>query len=190
MKTLFAPSGETRMARKFLAVVALVAAPLCWPFAASANLLIDYKANGAPFFTLLCTAPSGSSCSVGPNAPLGGLGLEVTATAQSNAPGTPTAADLSLTSMTILNTSRTLTQTVEILVGDTGFLIQSPPPLALNLQSTIGLLVSAGSGGTLLCQLFRPLRAAVAGCLFPGHRGDGFDSSGGHGLVGAGATFF
>src|SRR5215469_821743 len=120
------------MTRKSLAAAALVAVPLCWPFAASANLLIDYKANGAPFFTLLCTAPSGTSCSVGPNAPLGGAGLLATATAQSNAPGTPSAADLSLTTMTILNTSRTLTQTVEILVGDTGFLFQSVPPLALN----------------------------------------------------------
>jgi hypothetical protein len=136
------------MTKKLLAAVVLAATPLCWPFTASANLIIEYRANGAPTFTLLTCVPSGSSCSVGPDAPLGGLGLEATATVQSNSPGTPTAADLSLATMTILNTSRTLTQPLEILVGDTGFLRPSPLPVA-NLLSTIGLLVAGGSGGTL-----------------------------------------
>jgi hypothetical protein len=136
------------MTRKFLAAMALVVAPLCWPFAASATTMIEARVSGAPSFTLLCTASSGSSCNVGPDHPLVGSALLVTATAQSNAPGTPTAADLSLANTTIVNTSATFTQTVEILAGDTGFLSPSPPRAA-NLLSTIGGLVAGGSGGTL-----------------------------------------
>jgi len=91
------------MTKKFLAAVALSTAPLLWPLAASAGILLT--ANG----TTLCSGPSGTAC-IAPTTTLAD-GVIVSGGSNSNSPGSAVQADLFSSTVTISNPTSS-TQTV------------------------------------------------------------------------------
>jgi hypothetical protein len=138
------------MSRKFLTAVALAAAPLVCPLAASAGLLFEYSTNGGASFTPLCSGASGTVCVFGGPVALGN-GLSVSGgAANSNSPGTPTQADLFSSTVKVANLNASGTASVEFLIGDLGFTNPTAPPGSLLLASNIGGSVNTGGAGNLL----------------------------------------
>jgi PEP-CTERM motif len=138
------------MSRKLLTAVALAAAPLVWPLAASAGLLFEYSTNGGASFSSLCTATSGGVCTF--NGPVAlGNGISVSGgAADSNSPGTPAQADLFSSTVKVANLNASGTASVEFLIGDVGFTNPTAPPGSLLLASNIGGSVNTGGAGNLL----------------------------------------
>jgi PEP-CTERM motif len=136
--------------RKFLTAVALAAAPLFWPLAASAGLLFEYSTDGGVSFTPLCSAASGGVCVFGGPVALGN-GLSVSGgAADSNSPGTPAQADLFSSTVKVTNLNASGTASVEFLISDIGFTNPTAPPGSLLLASNIGGSVNTGGAGNLL----------------------------------------
>jgi len=138
------------MSRKLLTAVALAAAPLFWPLAASAGLLFEYSTNGGASFTSLCSAASGGVCTfTGPIALGNGISVSGGA-ADSNSPGTLVQADLFSSTVKVTNLNASGTANVEFLIGDVGFTGPTAPPGSLLLASNIGGSVNTGGAGNLL----------------------------------------
>src|SRR3974377_1657616 len=90
--------GGARMTKKFFAAVALSTAPLLWPLAASAGILLT--ANG----TTICTGPSGTVCINGSTTLADGVVVSG-GSANSNSPGTATGTGAGLFSSTLTITN-------------------------------------------------------------------------------------
>jgi hypothetical protein len=133
------------MTKKFLAAVALSTAPLLWPLAASAGILLT--ANG----TTLCSGPSGTAC-IAPTTTLADWVIVSGGSANSNSPGSAVQADLFSSTVTISNPTSS-TQTVTFLGGDINFTAPTAPPGSLVLTSNIGGSVNTGSAGNALSYL-------------------------------------
>jgi hypothetical protein len=140
--------GIQGMRVKFLVMTALVAGALVWPSLARASLIVEYSENNGTTFASLCTAPSGAVCSTGTTAINTTNGISVTIdSAYSNSPGVSSLADLFSTVLVMANHAASA-ETIEFLLGDTGFTNPTAPPAQyLVLSSNIGAtVVSSGPG--------------------------------------------
>jgi hypothetical protein len=127
-------------------VPTIFAAALAWGGSAHAGLLVEFSTDGGATFTTLCSGASGTSCSSTTNVP-GGLDYTIIG-ATSNSPGTPTLADLLSASVQITN-PETTTQSVELLIGDTGFTHPTAPPTATFSNSLSTTTVTGGAANLI-----------------------------------------
>jgi len=144
------------MYRNLLLAIALAAAPLFWPFGASAGVIAEYSINGGASFLPICSAPSGNPCSATLTDPTTGVLFQVQA-ADSNSPGTPTLGELLSSAVHITNTSAT-SASIVLRFDDIGF---TSPAGTVSLESAIGTTVTVvGTGADTLSYI---------SCLDPGN---------------------
>jgi hypothetical protein len=145
-------AGRCEMTKKLLTAVALSAAPLLWPLAASAGIL--FTANG----TTICSGPPGTTCIAATTTLANGVVING-GSANSNSPGTPAQADLFSSTVTITNPTAA-TQTVTFLAGDINYTAPTAPPGTLLLSSNIGTTTTVGASVNTL---------AYISCVDPGN---------------------
>lgn len=112
---------------------------------AQAGLLIQASVNGGPLSTIASGA-SGSSVIFS-----GSLGTDavVNLSATSNSPGSPSFSKLLGSTLDLTNTSTVSSETIKLIIGDTGFMEPTALPVLL-LNSHIGGTVVKGGAANLL----------------------------------------
>jgi hypothetical protein len=117
---------------------------------ARANLIVDFSIDGGTTFLPLCSAPSGSACAGSVGNVGNGIQL-VIQSASSNSPGSPIDANL-LSAVTRMQNNGAATESIELRIGDTGFIAPTTPPSLLLSSQIGGSTVIGGAANALSYQ--------------------------------------